>query len=75
MAQLERKAGQQAHELDVLKGCLQRIEDQRMLQALPASEEVYGDYGFPSRFSPSATGRLSLVHRLRLLLLECGGGS
>jgi hypothetical protein len=31
---LERKIGQQALELDFLKGCLQRIEEQRMLQAL-----------------------------------------
>src|SRR5918999_6164541 len=33
-AQLERKIGQQALEIDFLKGCLQRIEEQRMLQAL-----------------------------------------
>ena len=35
VAQLERKVGQQALEIDFLKGCLQRIEEQRMLQALP----------------------------------------
>jgi transposase-like protein len=35
VAQLERKVGQQAVEIDFLKGCLQRIEEQRMLQALP----------------------------------------
>jgi hypothetical protein len=34
MAQLERKIGQQALEIDFLKGCLQRIEEQRQLQAL-----------------------------------------
>ncbi len=34
VAQLERKVGQQAVEIDFLKGCLQRIEEQRMLQAL-----------------------------------------
>ena len=34
VAQLERKVGQQALEIDFLKGCLQRIEKQRMLQAL-----------------------------------------
>ena len=34
IAELERKIGQQALEIDVLKGCLQRIEQQRMLQAL-----------------------------------------
>ncbi len=33
VAELERKIGQQALE-DFLKGCLQRIEEQRMLQAL-----------------------------------------
>ena len=33
-AKLERKIGQQALEIDFLKGCLQRIEEQRMLQAL-----------------------------------------
>ena len=32
VAQLERKVGQQALEIDFLKGCLQRIEEQRMLQ-------------------------------------------
>jgi transposase len=34
VAQLERKIGQQALEVDFLKGCLQRIEEQRKLQAL-----------------------------------------
>jgi transposase len=34
VADLERKVGQQALEIDFLKGCLQRIEEQRMLQAL-----------------------------------------
>lgn len=34
MAELERKVGQQALELDFLKGCLQRVEEQRMLQAV-----------------------------------------
>lgn len=34
VAELERKVGQQAVEIDFLKGCLQRIEEQRMLQAL-----------------------------------------
>jgi transposase-like protein len=33
MAELERKIGQQTREIDFLKGCLQRIEEQRMLQA------------------------------------------
>ena len=35
VAELERKIGQQALEIDFLKRCLQRIEEQRMLQALP----------------------------------------
>lgn len=34
VAELERKIGQQALEIDFLKGCLQRIEEQRTLQAL-----------------------------------------
>ncbi len=33
VAQLERKIGQQTLEIDFLKGCLQRIEEQRPLQA------------------------------------------
>jgi transposase len=32
VAELERKIGQQVVEIDFLKGCLQRIEEQRMLQ-------------------------------------------
>ena len=34
VAELERKIGQQALEIDFLKDCLRRIEEQRMLQAL-----------------------------------------
>lgn len=34
IAELERKVGQQAVEIDFLKGCWQRVEEQRMLQAL-----------------------------------------
>jgi transposase len=34
IAELERKIGQQALEIDFLKGCLQRIGEQRMLQPL-----------------------------------------
>jgi transposase len=33
VAELERKIGRQALEIDFWKGCLQRIEEQRMLQA------------------------------------------
>jgi len=43
IAELERKIGQQSLEIDFLKGCLQRIEEQRMLQALTGN--------------PSSTGR------------------
>src|SRR5512140_1578829 len=34
VAELERKIGQQALEIDFLRECLQRIEEQRTLQAL-----------------------------------------
>ena len=34
VAQLERKIGQQVLEIDFLKGCLQRIDEQRKLHAL-----------------------------------------
>jgi|SRR5215469_16263425 len=34
IAELERKVGQQTVEIDFLKGCLRRIEEQRRLQAL-----------------------------------------
>jgi transposase-like protein len=43
VAELERKIGQQVVEIDLLKGCLQRIEEQPMLQA--------------SSGSPGSTGR------------------
>jgi transposase-like protein len=33
VAKLERKVGQQTLEIDFLKGCLRRVEEQRMLQA------------------------------------------
>lgn len=49
VAQLERKVGQQTVEIDFLKGCLQRLEEQRILQALT---------GKPRRVSTSkATSR------------------
>jgi transposase len=41
IAELERKVGQQALEIDFLQGCLQRIEEQRMLQALQRKSAVY----------------------------------
>src|SRR5881394_2268798 len=42
IAELERKVGQQALEIDFLKGCLRRIEEQRMLQALTGSPQSTG---------------------------------
>ena len=42
IAELERKVGQQALEIDFLKGCLQRIEEQRMLQALTGNPRSTG---------------------------------
>ena len=42
IADLERKIGQQALEIDFLKGCLQRIEEQRMLQALSGNPRSTG---------------------------------
>lgn len=42
IAELERMIGQQALEIDFLKGCLQRIEEQRMLQALSGSPRSTG---------------------------------
>jgi transposase len=42
VAELERKVGQQALEIDFLKGCLQRIEEARMLQALNGSPPSTG---------------------------------
>ena len=41
-ADLERKIGQQALEIDFLKGCLQRIEEQRMLQAVTGNPRSTG---------------------------------
>src|ERR1017187_2598762 len=42
VAELERKIGQQAGEIDFLKGCLQRIEEQRMLQASTGNPQSTG---------------------------------
>jgi transposase-like protein len=42
VAELERKIGQQVVEIDFLKGCLQRIEEQRMLQASSGSPRSTG---------------------------------
>src|ERR1700742_2972162 len=43
IAELERKVGQQTLEIDFLKGCLQRIEQQRMLQALTGNPRSASD--------------------------------
>jgi transposase len=42
IAELERKIGQQVVEIDFLKGCLQRIEEQRMLQVSSGSPRSTG---------------------------------
>jgi|SRR5271154_43730 len=42
IAELERKIGQQTLEIDFLQGCLQRIEEQRMLQALSGNPQSTG---------------------------------
>jgi len=42
MAELERKIGRQALEIDFLQGCLQRIEEERMLQALNGNPRSTG---------------------------------
>jgi len=41
VAELERKVGRQALEIDFLKGRLQHIEEQRMLQALTWESAVF----------------------------------
>ena len=52
VAQLERKVGQQAVEIDFLKGCLQRIEEQRMLQALTGKLPRTATSGRKSKKAP-----------------------
>src|SRR6266478_629668 len=42
IAELERKIGLQSLEIDFLKGCLQRIEEQRMLQVLTGNPPSTG---------------------------------
>lgn len=49
IAQLERKVGQQTLEIDFLKGCLQRIEEQRMLQALTGRPQRASTSGSKSK--------------------------
>lgn len=45
VAELERKIGRQSVEIDFLKRCLQRIEEQRMLQALNGKPHSTGRSG------------------------------
>ena len=52
VAQLERKVGQQALEIDFLKGCLQRIEEQRMLQAVTGKPPRTATSGRKSKKAP-----------------------
>jgi transposase-like protein len=52
VAQLERKVGQQALEIDFLKGCLQQIEEVRMLQALTGKPPLTGTSGRKSKRAP-----------------------
>jgi len=52
VAQLERKVGQQAVEIDFLKGCLQRLEEQRILQALTGKPRPAGTSKTTSRKAP-----------------------
>jgi transposase len=52
VAQLERKVGQQVLELDCLKGCLQRIEEQRILQALTGKPRLTSTSGRRSKKAP-----------------------
>ena len=42
VAELERKIGQQTLEIDFLKGCLQHIKEQRMLQASTGKQRSAG---------------------------------
>ena len=42
ITELDCKIGQQALEIDFLKGCLQRIEERRMLQALTGNPRSTG---------------------------------
>src|SRR5579885_1058295 len=42
IAELERKVGQQTLEIDFLKDCLQRMDEQRMLQALNGNPRSSG---------------------------------
>jgi transposase-like protein len=42
IVELEQKVGQQTMEIDFLKACLQRVEEQRMLQALTGNPPSTG---------------------------------
>ena len=62
-AEVERKVGQQTVEIDFLKGCLQRIEEERMLQALTGKPR-------PSATSKAKSKKVSDV-RLILIRAPC----
>jgi transposase len=49
VAQLERKVGQQTLEIDFLRGCLQQLEERRMLQALTGRPRPRSTSGVKSR--------------------------
>src|SRR4030095_7956970 len=58
IAVLERKIGQQTVEIDFLKGCLQRIEEQRMLQAVTGNPRSTGRS--KTKVRPTEDGRSSV---------------
>ena len=51
IAELERKIGRQVLEIDFLQGCLQRIEERRMLQASTGNPQSAGRS--PKRRAPT----------------------
>ena len=68
VAELERKIGRQALEIDFLKGCLQRIEQQRMLQALTGNPRFLRFAGC-FQFAMEESGRSRNFHRTANSLL------
>src|SRR5712691_2538650 len=61
IAELERKIGQQALEIDFLKACLQRIEEQRMSQALTGNPPSTGKSKKNQR-KPERNQHISYTH-------------
>ena len=68
VAQLERKIGQQTLEIDFLKGCLQRIEEQRQPKSYPVKIEIAQDL----KYAESRLGSLSLRDGVRSARLRSG---